>query len=458
LGFCANDSRGRGTGKGPRDGPRKAIERTLGPKPRIGKSQNELRCMPMTQIDRAVLCLGESNHDYYGWRVVLAACLGVMVGFGSLFVYTFGVFMKPLSAEFGWTREAISRGFGLAALSVAVGSPFLGQWLERFGPRRVILPCMTIFGCGVASLAFLRPHVWQFYAICILLGTVGNGAAHLAYSRAISTWFHQRLGMALALVMAGAGLGSMFLPFFAQTIISAGGWRLAYLALGSLALVVGLPLTWHYVHDRSSAYDDSPAGLHSGPTWRQGLVSFPFWIIVAVLFVSSVAMNGTITHLAALLSDRGVSAGGAAISASVLGGSSLLGRLAVGWVLDRFFGARVAFVVYLITAGGILLLARADTLLMGCIAAGLVGVGAGGEADITPYLLTRYFGLHAFSTLYGITWTFYAFAGALGPVILGRAFDSTGSYASLLLVLAVALALAGALMLVLPRYASPEQS
>ncbi len=398
--------------------------------------------------------MSEFDRGYYGWRVVLAACLGVMVGFGSLFVYTFSVFMKPLSAEFGWGREAISRGFGLAALSMAIGSPLLGHWLDRFGPRRVILPCLTIYGCAIASLALLRPHLWQFYATCILLGLVGNGAAHLAFSRAISTWFHQRLGMALALVMAGAGIGAMILPSFAQSIISREGWRAAYFSLGGLALVVGLPLTWRYIHERAPVHHHSPAALHSGPTWQQGARSFPFLIIVAVLFVNSVAMNGTVTHLVALLTDRGITARGAALSASLLGGSSLLGRLAVGWVLDRYFGARVAFVVFLITAGGILMLARADTLLMGCAAAGLVGVGAGGEADITPYLLTRYFGLRAFSTLYGITWTFYAIAGALGPVILGRAFDSTGSYTSLLTLLAVAMALAGALMLLLPRYST----
>lgn len=409
--------------------------------------------MRITPGEERVSAASEFDSGYYGWRVVGAAGLGVMVGFGSLFVYTFGVFMKPLSAEFGWTREAISRGFGLAALTVAVASPFLGRWLDRYGPRRVILPCLTIFGCGVASLSLLRSHLWQFYALCILIGAVGNGAAHLAYSRAIATWFHQRLGLALALVMAGAGLGSMLLPSFAQALISGAGWRAGYLALGGLALAIGLPLTWRYVHERP-ALPDEPATLDgSGASWRQGLRTLPFWIIVAVLFVSSVAMNGTITHLAALLTDRGVTAGGAALCASALGGSSLLGRLAVGWVLDRFFGARVAFAVYLITAGGILVLARADTLLMGCMGAGLVGVGAGGEADITPYLLTRYFGLRAFSTLYGITWTFYAIAGALGPVILGRAFDSTGSYTSLLLLLAAVMAAAAALMLLLPRYA-----
>jgi MFS family permease len=90
------------------------------------------------------------------------------------------------------------------------------------------------------------------------------------------------------------------------------------------------------------------------------------------------------------------------------------------------------------------------------MAAALIGVGAGGEADVTPYLLTQYFGLRAFSTLYGITWTFYAIAGAIGPVILGRAFDSTGSYTALLTLLATVMALAGGLFLLLPRYAKLE--
>jgi nitrate/nitrite transporter NarK len=223
-----------------------------------------------------------------------------------------------------------------------------------------------------------------------------------------------------------------------------------------LALVVGLPLTWRYVHERGQENQDSRPVQHSGLTWQQGLRSYPFWIIVAVLFVSSVAMNGTITQLSALLTDRGVTPGGAALCASMLGGSSLLGRVVIGAVLDRFSGSRVAFVVFLITAGGIFLLARANTLVAGCVAAGLIGVGAGGEADITPYLLTRYFGLRAFSTLYGLTWTFYAVAGAIGPVILGRAFDSTGSYTSLLTILSFATALAGVLMLLLPRYSRPE--
>jgi MFS family permease len=394
----------------------------------------------------------EFSLRYYGWRVVLAACFGVMAGFGSLFVYTFAVFVKPLSAAFGWNREAISLGFGLAAITLGLVSPLLGRWIDRFGPRRIILPCMTVYGCAIISLAQLHSQLWQFYLTCIVLGVVGNGAAHLAYSRSISTWFQRRLGMALAFVMVGAGLGAMILPVVAQAIISRSGWRAAYLSLGCLALLLGLPLSWRYIVERGAIRRETAPVSHCGLTWQQGLRSFAFWIIVAILFVSSISMNGAITHLSALLTDRGITPGDAALCASLLGGSSVLGRVGVGWLLDRFFGARVALVVNLITAAGIFLLARASSFPAGCFAAALIGIGAGGEAAITPYLLTRYFGLRAFSTLYGLTWTFYAAAGAIGPVILGRAFDLTGSYTSLLVVLAAALSLAAAMNLLLPKY------
>jgi MFS family permease len=396
--------------------------------------------------------VNERDFKYYGWRVVLAACLGVMGGFGSLFVYTFTVFVKPLGAEFGWNRESVSLGFAIAAMTVGLSSPLIGRLIDRFGPRRIILPCMTVFGCGVASLALVRSGVWQFYATCFVIGVVGNGAAHLAYARSVSTWFQRRLGMALAFVMVGAGLGAMILPVVAQSIVSRSGWREAYVSLGVLALLLGLPLSWRYIVERSPGQKESAPFAHPGLSWLQGIRTFAFWIIVAVLFVSSISMNGAITHLSALLTDRGITPRDAALCASTLGGSSVLGRIATGWLLDRFFGARVAFVVSLVTAAGIFLLARANSFAAGSFAAALIGVGAGGEAAITPYLLTRYFGLRAFSTLYGLTWTFYAAAGATGPVVLGRAFDSTGSYTSLLVILAVALSVAAGTNLLLPKH------
>lgn len=394
----------------------------------------------------------ESQIGYYGWRVVLAACLGVMAGFGSLFVYTFAVFVKPLSAQFGWNRESISLGFAIGAMTVGLSSPLIGRLIDRLGPRRIILPCMTVFGCGIAALSLLRSALWQFYATCFVIGLVGNGAAHLAFARSISTWFQKRLGMALAFVMVGAGLGAMILPVVAQAIVTRSGWRAAYAALGAISLLLGLPLSWRYIRERGPVRDQSAPVGHAGLTFRQGLRSYAFWIIVALLFIGSISMNGAIAHLSALLTDRGITPGDAALCASILGGTSVLGRILTGWLLDRFFGGRVAFVVSLITAAGIFSLARANSFGAGALATALIGIGAGGEAAITPYLLTRYFGLRAFSTLYGLTWTFYAAAGATGPVILGRAFDSTGSYTSLLIVLAMGQGIAGAANLLLPKY------
>jgi predicted MFS family arabinose efflux permease len=147
-----------------------------------------------------------------------------------------------------------------------------------------------------------------------------------------------------------------------------------------------------------------------------------------------------------------VSATTAALAASVLGLASFCGRLATGFLLDRFFGPRVGSFMLAATAAGILLLALARSAGAGVGAAALIGLGLGAEADVTPYLLTRYFGLRSFSTLYGFTWTAYAFAGAVGPVLMGRAFDATGSYAALLTVLAGGTAVAAGLMVLLPRY------
>lgn len=140
------------------------------------------------------------------------------------------------------------------------------------------------------------------------------------------------------------------------------------------------------------------------------------------------------------------------MAASVLGLASFIGRLGAGLLLDRFFGPRVGFVLQTASAAGILLLATAGSALPGLLAAALIGIGLGAEADVTPYLLTRYFGLRAFSTLYGFTWTAYAIAGAIGPVLMGKVFDMTGSYQTLLTVLAMATLGSAFLLLLLPKY------
>jgi predicted MFS family arabinose efflux permease len=394
--------------------------------------------------------VNEQSFRYPGWRVALAASGCVFVSFASLLVYTFSVFLKPLTAEFGWSRESASIAFGIAAMTVAVCSPPLGYLLDRYPARRIVLPCITVFGCAFASLGLMTRHLWHLYAVFFVLGIVGNGTAQLAYTRAITTWFHERRGTAFAVLMAGGTVGAMILPPVAQALIDAAGWRTAAAILGAMVLAIGWPLGLHVKERSGDVVVQQGAG--SGATVAEGMRSPIFWIVVTVLFCSSISQNGAITQLSAMLTDRGVSPGGAAFAASAMGGSALIGRVVTGWLLDRIFAPRVAMLLLLIAAFGALLLSGARSMAVGALASSMIGLGMGGEADITPYLLAKYFGLRSFSTLYGLTWTAYAIAGAIGPVIMGKAFDATGSYQALLMQLAAVTAGSAGLMLFLPRY------
>jgi predicted MFS family arabinose efflux permease len=396
----------------------------------------------------------EGDLTYPGWRVALASGAGVLVGFASLLVYTFGIFLKPVTQEFGWSRQAASLAFGFAALMIAACSPALGYLLDRIGARRVIVPCVTVFGCAFASLALLTPRLWHLYAIFAILGAVGNGTAHLAYTRAVSTWFDGRRGMALALVMTGGAVGAIVLPPAAQSLIQHLGWRGAFASLGAAVLAIGLPVVGLWVRDKPGPGGAGHKAATAGVALSRALRSRAFWILVVVLFLFSIGQNGAITHLAALLTDRGVSSQDAAIAVSLMGASSLLGRLVTGWLLDRFFAPRLAFCLLALAALGVFILSAAHSLWTGSLAAILIGAGMGGEADITPYMLSRYFGLRSFSVLYGFTWTGYAIAGAIGPVLMGRAFDTTASYQAVAVTLSLLTLFAAGLMLAMPAYSA----
>lgn len=391
-----------------------------------------------------------STARYGGWGVVAAAFFGVMVGYSVLIPYTFGLFLKPLSAAFGWRRDQISAAFGCVAVTVALCSPLIGRLLDRYGPRRTILPCIAAFGLGFASLSLLTPSLLHFYLVFIFIGLAGNGTTQLAYSRAVSTWFFKHRGMALSLIAAGAGVGAMILPLLAAWLMQKYGWRTAYAVLGLLVLAISLPLTSLLVRESrqaksTTAHPDNPALVSS-------IRTRPFLLLVLAIFLYSISFNGVISHLSALLTDRGLALKTAAQALSILGGCGLAGRLVTGPLLDKFFGVRVSIVLFLTTVAGVLLLSRgtAPTAFAGVA---MIGFAAGGESDITPYLLSRYFSLQSFSTLYGLAWTAYALGTAVGPVLTGKLYTWTGSYQSWgIQLLAVPTLLSAASMAVMPPY------
>src|SRR5580698_3517299 len=166
----------------------------------------------------------EGSIHYAGWGVAGAAFVGVMTSFSPIVPYTFSLFLNPLHAAFGWRREAMTGTFALAAITVAVVSPFIGLLLDRFPPRRIILPSILIFALALASLSRLGPDIRQFYLTFFVLGLVANGTAQFAYARTVLSWFHKHRGFALAMVLTGSGVGSIIIPPLTQWAIEHHGW------------------------------------------------------------------------------------------------------------------------------------------------------------------------------------------------------------------------------------------
>lgn len=370
----------------------------------------------------------ENSLRYPGWRVLVAAFTGVMVSFAPIVPYTFSLFLDPLHQAFGWKREAMGGAFALAAITVALVSPLIGLLIDRFPPRRTILPAIFIFAIALASLSRLTPNIFQFYLTFFIIGLVANATAQFAYTRTVLTWFSSHRGLALALLLSGSGVGSILFPPLTEWIIEHHGWRAAFLSLGAIALL-GLPLTAWLVRNRpEAAIVRAEHHADKGMTVAAALRTVAFWILAIITVLSAFSENGLITNLASILTQHGVLAATAALALSFRGGASIIGRLGVGFALDRFSPERIQSIVLGLAAAGTLILAFSGSTWTALLGATILGVGLGSEADVTPYLLARYFGRRHFSALYGLTWTAYAVGGATGPLWIGHLYDSAGAY------------------------------
>jgi len=389
-----------------------------------------------------------------GWVIVMTAVAGITVSFGSLVIFTFGVFLKPLSDRFGWSRAEISLAFTLTALMVAVFSPFIGRLVDRVGARKVLLPCVAVYGVAFCCLASVKT-LGGLYAIYVLLGVVGNGTTQLCYARVISAWFDRRRGLALATMMAGVGAGAIGIPPLATWLIETRGLHQAYLLLGASIFVLGMipaALWLRETPPNSGRTNPEVSTLKIGVGGAQAVRMPVFWFLLAGFFLFSVSVNGSVAHLIPILTDRGIASATAALAASTLGVLTLCGRLLTGVLLDRFFGSRVAGIFFGIAAVGVAILSQAREIATAFLGAALIGLGMGAEADVMPYLISRYFGLASFSEIYGYAFTAYALAGALGPLLMGWSFDRFHSYSTALLYLAAAMFTGAAVLASLPRY------
>ncbi|MGC2620071.1 MAG: MFS transporter [Acidobacteriaceae bacterium] len=403
----------------------------------------------------------ETQPSYPGWRVAAVCHIGVLTGFATVFIYSFSFMVQPLQHAFGWDREQISRAFALAAISVAIGSPFIGKLFDRFDPRKLIAGFMAAFGLGIAALSLLTPHLIQLYANAVFIGIAGTGTYQLGYARIIAGWFERKLGAALSIVVAGSGVGSFLVPPLVQHLLITYGWRNTYLILAALPLLIGAPLTLAFARSAPSSnagpssHPHQPAQISDtafGLRFSQAVATRSFWLLALGVCALSLSENGALAHLAPMLSDHGIHPREIAYTASLLGIASLAGRFALGWLLDYLQGAHIAIASILAAGVGMFFLAHARTFSAAGPAAFLAGLGGGCELDLIPYMLRRYFGLRAFSSLYGLVYSAYAVAGAVAPLILGHVYDTTGSYTRTFNIFCTVTVIAAFAMFALPAY------
>jgi MFS family permease len=391
-----------------------------------------------------------------GWLVVFGSTLALIVGNGPIILFTFGVLLQPISAEFGWPRGSLAAAVVVSHITGAVMMPFVGMLIDRFGVKRIALPAIVMFSAATACAGLLGNNLTAFIVLYGFLGLVGAGHSTLIYARAVSTWFDAQRGIALGVTLAGIGIGAALVPKYTHYFVENYGWREAYFALGALLFVVGFSAVALFVKDRP-VQSKAETVLAEGLTLKQALSGYRFWFASVAMMFAAAAINGTIAHIVPVLTDRGISAGVATTAVAASGLSLIIGRMLSGLALDRYQGPLVAAFFFLIPLAGMSVLGLGAIGPMAIVAAVLLGLGIGAEGDIMAYLTGRYFGMKHYGLIYGCILAFFTLGSGLGPWLMARAFDLYGSYAAGLIGLGAALLVAVVLVATLGAYPYPPR-
>ena len=191
---------------------------------------------------------------FYGWWIVVVSVICMAVSPGPLAFFTMGVFMSELTGEFDWTRAQVSGAITIGALSIAACVPFAGRLIDRFGVRPVLLTTMSGFAFTFASLYLLRANIWHLYVIFTFIG-VFTSPVSVSFARTISLWFDHKRGLALGIAMSGIGLGAATMPLLSQYLNTTIGWRLSYVALSCISLIITFLLVGLIIHETPQSMD-----------------------------------------------------------------------------------------------------------------------------------------------------------------------------------------------------------
>ncbi len=372
---------------------------------------------------------------FYGWIIVTAASGVILVMYGTL--ATFGIFFEPLLTDFGWSRTMTAGAFSLVI--IIRGSLFVvtGRLTDKYGPRIVVTTGGFLLGMGYLLMSQISSvwHLYLFYGVFI---GVGMSSAWIPQVSTVARWFEKRRGLAISMAPAGEGFGILIMVPVARWLISIYDWRSSYIVVGIIALVFVIAAAQFLRRDPSQMgllpYGEREVKKQSsnleaaGLSLREAIHTREFWLLSTVYFGFLFCLNTILAHIIIHTTGLGISATSAANILAIIGGMSVIGRLAMGVFADRA-GSKSAIIIGLtILTMALLWLQLASVAWMLYLFAGIFGFVFGGLIIQFPLITAERFGLTSHGTIFGIVSFIAIMGGALGTVSVARIFDITGSY------------------------------
>lgn len=367
--------------------------------------------------------------------VILAATF-VLLGLFSGFNFLFGIFLDPLIHEFGWARSTASFAYSINMFMIGASAMVAGSLADRYGTRPVVLVgsflggLSLLFSSGIHSL-------WSYYLLAGVLAGIGRSCFLTPVQAFIQRIFTRNRGLATGLAGSGTGMGVLLLSPLAGYLITVSGWRLSYFYLGSLFLVVALPVTW-LLRPTAEATAQAPAPAASRPETEplpeasQGMRTIlrrrPFWAIFGSHTFDCVCHSVLIVHLVPIAIEAGISRVQAASLMGVMGMGAFLGRILLGALADRVGSKHALLTTLLLQTLPVPLLLLAQTTPVFYLVAAMVGLGLGGHGTMYPVVTREYYGPKRVGLLYGAFSTGSSTGMATGGFMGGLLYDLSGDY------------------------------
>lgn len=394
-----------------------------------------------------------------GWKLVLASMFGI--SFAAYGMTSMSIVLNAVEEEFGWSRGDIAGVAILQATAYVLLSPIVGYFVDRVGPRRIVLPGLALYAIAFSSIAFAGPSLWSWYALWAISSAIWITMSSVIWTSAVASRFDKSRGLALGLALAGHGIGIAMVPLVGVIGLEVAGWRGVFVALGVVGFVFSFPLAWLFFYDardvqiRKGANEKVPAGLNTVPrgfTLRQALRQRRFWLLALAFLIGGGAVGPLQIHLLPILIDSGMSMAQAASIFAVLGPSMIFGRIVGGYLMDRFHPPYVAALIFAIPIVDCLLVpVIGNSVPLALIAAATLGLAIGAEIDTAAVLISRYFGMRFYGRIYAPITSLYTLGVAYSATVAGVVYDRLGSYTSMLHIIAVLLIIPVVIMLTLGK-------